>query len=992
MLKREPFSHTSNSNGQRTSTGMTQRVVLSVILFNIVLYALTGFALYQNKKQYEKEAHKTAQNLAQMFDLYLHGIFDKIDVALLSIKDDAESELKQKGKLTEAIETAIHKQILYIPEIDGLRLLDNQGNIRWGLGMDSTQTYNLSSRDFFIKAKHDSKIGLFISEPLLGTLSKQVVINLVRRINDPQNQFAGVVYAALPLSLFQKIFSSLDIGKNGEILLSFTNGIQIAQYPQTEEFSNKALPRLRLIKKISDFPLQISIGLAKTDYLADWRNDFYVICILLLFLNSTTILIAKITLAKWKQELKIEKQLEQSKMDLEVRVKERTQALNKANNVLLNIIDFLPDATFVINENKQVIAWNRAIEEMTGIPKEQILGQGDYAYTVPFYGTRRTHLLDLLETDSDEIKSKYKNIVKKGEILYAETHTPKLYGGKGAYVWATGAPLYDSEGNKIGAIESIRDITDRKEFERQLQQYADIVSRMQHGLYVYRLEDPQDDHSLRLIAANPASTTLLGMNPQEIINKKIDEIFPALRKNDLPARYKETALNKTPFEVMDYSFEISPGEFHYFDFKVFPLPDNCVGILFSEVTKRKQAEQERLELERKLLHAQKLESLGILAGGIAHDFNNLLSAILGNLDLALLRLSKTSPTQEFLYNAIKACHRATDLTRQMLVYSGKGLFQQQEVDLNQLVQDNYEFLKASISKSITFETKLASDPLRIYADPGQIQQVVMNLITNASEAIEKEMGVIALRTGRMYCDARLIEKSRIEEKPTPGDYIFIEVSDTGCGMSLDTQSKIFDPFFTTKFTGRGLGMAAVQGIVKAHQGMIWLDSKINAGTTFKILFPSNFNSPPHKIALNPAEKPWKKNATNLIKDKPFALIVDDEEGVRSLCAQFVRELGFQSLLASNGLEAISLFKKHQSETCLIVLDLTMPQMSGVNAFYEFKKLAKTIPILLCSGYNEKSASENFNQMKPEAFIQKPFLFEDFKNKIRLLMDVYEGSL
>jgi PAS domain S-box-containing protein len=256
-----------------------------------------------------------------------------------------------------------------------------------------------------------------------------------------------------------------------------------------------------------------------------------------------------------------------------------------------------------------------------------------------------------------------------------------------------------------------------------------------------------------------------------------------------------------------------------------------------DLTDRKAAEHGRLEMERRLLHAQKLESLGVLAGGIAHDFNNLLMAMLGNLELVLRELPSGSPAWSRLDAVGSAARRAAELTHQMLAYSGRGTFMIARLDLNEQVEENVRLLRSSVPRTVTLDLRLDHAIPAIEADAGQIQQVITNLATNASEAIGSEPGVISFSTGVLDCDASYLRRSRLDEPP-PGRYVYFEVADTGCGMDEQTQRQMFEPFFTTKFTGRGLGLAAVLGIVRGHRGAILLDSTSGKGAVVRVLFPA----------------------------------------------------------------------------------------------------------------------------------------------------------
>ena len=403
-----------------------------------------------------------------------------------------------------------------------------------------------------------------------------------------------------------------------------------------------------------------------------------------------------------------------------------------------------------------------------------------------------------------------------------------------------------------------------------------------------------------------------------------------------------------------------------------------------DITERARAEAERLEMERRLLHAQKLESLGILAGGVAHDFNNLLMAIIGNLDLALLDLLPISAARSYIARALQATRRAADLTRQMLAFSGKGRFVITRMDLSELVRENTKLFRAAISRTVSMNLCLTRESTAIEADAGQVQQVIMNLITNASEAIGERAGVITLTTGVEAFDAAYLSTSRLNEKPPAGRFAYVEASDTGCGMDAETHQRLFEPFFTTKFTGRGLGMATVLGIVQGHKGAVMVQSAVGHGSTIRVLFPA-VETVGAAIDSRPVEFPGQGGTR---APRRTVLVVDDEEAVREVCAALVQTLGFQPITAADGEEGLRLFERHADEIDCVLLDLTMPRMHGISAFREMKRLRPDIPVILCSGYNEQEATKQFTNEGLAGFLQKPYTLEDLKNKIEPVLKSY----
>ena len=398
----------------------------------------------------------------------------------------------------------------------------------------------------------------------------------------------------------------------------------------------------------------------------------------------------------------------------------------------------------------------------------------------------------------------------------------------------------------------------------------------------------------------------------------------------------------------------------------------CLDI---DLTERNCAEEQRIGLEKQLLHAQKLESLGVLAGGIAHDFNNILMAIMGNADLALMRINKESPAVENLHRIEQAAARAADLAKQMLAYSGKGKFVVEQINLNILLDEMLHMLEVSISKKAVLHLNPHQYLPTVEADATQMRQIIMNLVINASEAIGDKSGVIAITTGCMDCDRSYLKDVWLDDNISEGLYVYLEIADSGCGMDKETMAKLFDPFFSTKFTGRGLGMAAVLGIVRGHKGAIKVYSELNRGTTFKILLPAS--SRPAEIFNGASHHDdWKGEGT--------VLLVDDEETVRGIGAEMLRELGFTVITADDGREGVERFKQNP-DISFIILDLTMPHMDGEQCFRELRQLKPDVKVIMSSGYNEQEVTQKFVGKGLAGFIQKPYKLSILEEVIRKIV-------
>ncbi len=393
--------------------------------------------------------------------------------------------------------------------------------------------------------------------------------------------------------------------------------------------------------------------------------------------------------------------------------------------------------------------------------------------------------------------------------------------------------------------------------------------------------------------------------------------------------------------------------------------------IFRDITNRTQTEDA-------LRNAQKLESLGVLAGGIAHDFNNLLVSILGNADIAMEELSPTSPARQYLQDVISGAKRAADLAMQMLAYSGKGAFKLESIDLTNIVEEITHLLEVSISKSCVIKYHLNHQLPAIMADSIQIQQVIMNLVINASEAITSKSGVISLTTGVMDANTDYLKKTFRDSELTEGCYVYLEVSDTGCGMDAKTRAKIFDPFFTTKFTGRGLGLAAVMGIIRSHKGALQVYSEPGQGTTFKALFPCC--DAPLVIPKLAENKPVEFASYGVV------LVVDDEESVRSVAKRMLVKSGFTVITAKDGQKGVEEFKKQPDKIMLVILDMTMPNLNGEEAFREMRLIRSNIPVILMSGYNQSEATSRFAGKGLAGFIQKPFHKKDLLNEVKAALE------
>ena len=385
-------------------------------------------------------------------------------------------------------------------------------------------------------------------------------------------------------------------------------------------------------------------------------------------------------------------------------------------------------------------------------------------------------------------------------------------------------------------------------------------------------------------------------------------------------------------------------------------------------------ERARMNLDARVQQVQKLQTLGTLAGGVAHDFNNLLQAILGNASIIRLHTGPSAAVQNSLEQIETACQRASELTNQLLAYAGKGKFVLEAVDVSQLAIEMSKLLVASLPGKPQLLGQFAPALPAVEGDPTQLRQVLMNLVINAAESLPDNSGVIRLSTGAVDLSADDLTGLLLGDDLPPGTYIYFEVCDTGCGMTEEIRSRIFDPFFTTKQNGRGLGLAAVLGIVRGHRGALQVHSESGSGTLFRVLLPALKKSAAGRPAA-PREQSRPERTSGTI------LVVDDEAAIRNSARFLLESLGFAVLTACDGFEAVETFKTMQAKISAVLLDLSMPKMSGAEAFRKLRAVRPDVPILITSGYSEEVTVQQFQEAGLVGFIQKPYRGSELRMKL-----------
>lgn len=651
--------------------------------------------------------------------------------------------------------------------------------------------------------------------------------------------------------------------------------------------------------------------------------------------------------------------------------------LHDERNFLQTLIDAIPDLIFFKDREGRHMHINAADRRMFGVG-DDFLGKTVHEWPIP------TDLADAYAEDD-------RSVFQTGNPIYNKEEQFLRPDGQRGWLLTSKLPLRDEKGDIIGLVGIARDITelkrDREELEGARQRLIDHVVNSPLAV----IEWLPDFRVARWVGR---AQEIFGWSAAEVEGRHFFD-WPFVHPEDSEKVAEVTA------QLIDGGYDRnvsrnrnlnSAGEVVHCVWQNSVLRDAAGRIvsvlsLVQDVTEQVRAEEavqraakERADIESKLQEAQKLESLGVLAGGIAHDFNNLLTSVIGNASMARSEVAANSAVGVCLQQIELAATRAAELCQQMLAYSGRGRFVVQRVDLNRLIAETSSLINSSISKAANLVFQLAPDLPMVMADEVQMRQILMNLVINASESLGLDTGAIRVSTGVMSVTRGWLTRAHLAPDLGEGDYVFLDVADTGCGMVPEVRAKIFDPFFTTKFTGRGLGLAAVLGIVRGHDGAVRVESEAGRGTTIRVIFPKavlgEVTLP--EPAPPKAAEPWRGSGK--------ILAVDDEEVVRMVTGRMLKALGFTVEFAVDGVDCVQKFSASPDEYRLVLLDLTMPEQDGESTFREIQKIKPNACVVLMSGFNEQEVVSHFGGSGLAGFLQKPFTLDQVEAKLREVLE------
>jgi PAS domain S-box-containing protein len=641
--------------------------------------------------------------------------------------------------------------------------------------------------------------------------------------------------------------------------------------------------------------------------------------------------------------------------------------LRTSEQQLHGLMENSPGAIYVKDVDGRYLAVNRRFSELHGRPREEFIGRSDFDLFPPELATR------VRKTDAQVLAGAEPLEIEESFQLVDGTHVNLVH--KFPLIDATGAV------HGVGAIAT--DITERKRAEAEIRESRRQLESLLGQLpgMAFRFSN---DGKLTPVYVSRGAAGLTGHTARDFLEKHIslEEIIHPDDRQRVRTTIGAAVKKRRSFEV-EYRLIDRTGREKWVLERGQGIHDETGALLFIEglaidITQRKDAESEKLLVERRLLEGQKLESIGVLAGGIAHDFNNLLTGIIGNANLASLDLPAQSPVRTNLKQIEQASQRAAELCQQMLAYAGKGRFVVQPVELGALVKTTVPLLQASISKRAKLHFDLQADLPAVMSDPTQIRQIIMNLVLNASEALNERDGEISISTNLVHPAADWFDGAALTPPETNLNFVRLEVRDTGCGMSPETIAKIFEPFYTTKFTGRGLGLAAVLGIIRSHGGGLIVRSVVGKGSVFALFFPADSAQPVSQApSRGTTNSPWKRSGR--------VLVVDDEPHVLKVSTSMLTNAGMTVESANDGYEALDLFRAKPESFDLVLLDMTMPRLSGEETLYLLREIRPGVRVLFMSGYNRREVVDSLPGRATLGFMQKPFTLQALRENLQYML-------
>ncbi len=967
-------------------------LIVGLVCANILVFALSGTFLYESRKHYERLAQTQTRNVSHALAQEISASIEKIDLTLSTVTDELEHQLAGKGVDERAMNAFLLRKAGRLPEIAALRVVNADGLLITGEQGGGPARVQWIEREFFAYHRDHADANLHFTKPFIGRFSKKYVITFTRRYNYPDGRFAGVAIAAVTVDHFTRLLSRFDLGPNGSLFLrdsdlglitryppipgkpaglvgnSEVSGIgrQLSQALESEVSYHSAagsdgLERIYTLRRLENVPMLVGASSASADYLAQWTREAYrtgafALGFLLLSLATGGLLLRLFKEAENRQQILLENE----------------ERLHASQDNYRSILATSHDGFWQVDREGRLTDVNAAYCRQSGYSREELLG-------------KRIADLEAIENEADSAEHN-RRIAQAGSDQFESVHRRKDGSTWDVEVSASYSP---SQGGRFFGF--VRDISERKRAEAELKTSEEKFRRAfevsPDAININRLEDGM------YVSINRGFTRIMGYTEDEIIGRTSIELnvwdHPDDRAHLVEALKRDGAVAN-----MEARFRAKDGSLHevlrsaaLIDIKGVP---HIISVIH-DITERKKAEAARARLEAQLRESQKMEALGTLAGGVAHDFNNIVAAILGNVELARQDAQPGHPVLESLEEIHKASLRAKALVQQILSFGRRQVIERKVISLAPVVEESLRLLRATLPAGVSLAAGCDANAPQVLADPTQIEQVLINLSTNAWQSIQGQERPGAIEVwleAHEYAagGARDEGVALVCGETPPGRYARLTVKDNGSGMAEDTLTRIFEPFFTTKPMGKGtgLGLAVVHGIMQEHGGSIEVRSVPGVGSTFRIYFPAaRANSPVAPGVTRETAAPHGQGR--------HVLYVDDDESIVFLMTRLLERQGYRVSGYTDAHAALAAVRANPDAFDLAVTDYNMPGMSGLELARSLKQIRADLPIAMASGYINDELREEAPAAGISELIYKPNTVEELCDAVVRLAHTGAGG-
>lgn len=995
---------------------LKKRILLFV---GAIVAAVIGISVWSLVSQYNETiaaAEQRATSYARVLAEHSESAFAESDRVLLDVLRD----LRDKGGIERIDQYDLHqvlrRQSLGAPQIGSIFLVDKDGSMRANSHTSPQQPISVADRDYFRHYQTTAGAALTISKPVMSRLVGRWRFNLMRPLPADKHDFNGIAAVAFEVAYFNKFLGPSSLGPRGRILLLRNDGSPLVYEPYAADayqtdFSKtvlftKYLPaassgtyhvthttldkasRIISYQRLTRFPVVAVVALHKKDVLDPWARKA-------LFQSGMTFGLCLMIVALIRLMFR--------HLDYLVRSQEVVVGQQEQLRIKATQIDAADDAILQVDEEGRLISFNRALCSMTGYTQGELTGIRLHDIEPPEFAAKIFSNIRLLQ-EQHQATFESAFLTRTGRVLPTEVC----------------ASTMESEGRPL-ILSIVRDITQRKRDETRERTRLKILEEMARGaalstlleLIVQFVEQENPGVLCSVLLSDESGTRLMhGAAPSlpDAYNKAVDgmkigqgmgscgsaaftkqrvvveeieghpywgEGFAAAREAGLRACWSEPVLatdgDLLGTFAMYYRETRTPNE------EEIQLIESAAH-LASIAIGRVRDETHRKMLEEQLLHIQKIEAIGQLAGGIAHDFNNLLTPIIVYADMVKRALPDDHPQSRRVEGVLAAAHKAKDLTRKLLSFGRKQMLNMEVLDLNEVIESFRDILLRTIRENIVIDVMPAAGGARLKADRGQLEQVLLNLTVNARDAIEGK-GTISIATGHVLLDDEFV---RQHPGMVPGPYILLAFKDTGCGMDDETLRHIYEPFFTTKAVGHGtgLGLATVYGIIKQHEGYIEARSRVGEGAAFSIYLPASTEEGAVVVDARPAVH--DRSDRTVIKT---VLLVEDNLMVLEMAVELLESNGFKVLAADSPLKAMEIEQAYGGMIDLMVTDVIMPEMNGMELYERLQDRRPGMPVLYMSGYTSDVVIHGGTLEEEVTFINKPFTSEQLIERVRRALDL-----